>query len=48
MVNVAVFVAIAASMGNMLQGWDNANIAGHSFINQNRFDLPISTVILSI
>jgi len=25
----AVFAAIAAAMGNMLQGWDNATIAGN-------------------
>lgn len=27
----AVFVAIAASIGNLLQGWDNATIAGIFF-----------------
>jgi len=26
----AVLVAIAASIGNLLQGWDNATIAGNS------------------
>jgi hypothetical protein len=26
----AVLVAIAASIGNLLQGWDNATIAGYS------------------
>lgn len=26
----AVLVAIAAAIGNMLQGWDNATIAGKS------------------
>lgn len=26
----AVFVAIAASIGNFLQGWDNATIAGNN------------------
>jgi hypothetical protein len=26
----AVLVAIAASIGNLLQGWDNATIAGKS------------------
>jgi len=25
-----VLVAIAASIGNLLQGWDNATIAGNS------------------
>jgi hypothetical protein len=31
----AVLVAIAASIGNFLQGWDNATIAGiyHSYFN---------------
>lgn len=24
----AVFVAVAAAVGNLLQGWDNATIAG--------------------
>ena len=28
--NGAVFVAIAAAIGNLLQGWDNATIAGNS------------------
>jgi hypothetical protein len=28
----AVLVAIAASIGNLLQGWDNATIAGIFFI----------------
>lgn len=28
----AVLVAIAASIGNLLQGWDNATIAGTCFI----------------
>lgn len=27
----AVLVAIAAAVGNLLQGWDNATIAGTSF-----------------
>lgn len=27
----AVFAAIAATMGNLLQGWDNATIAGIFF-----------------
>lgn len=26
----AVLVALAAAMGNLLQGWDNATIAGFS------------------
>lgn len=29
----AAFVAIAASIGNFLQGWDNATIAGTSFFH---------------
>lgn len=32
----AVFVALAATIGNFLQGWDNATIAGNiscSFVN---------------
>lgn len=28
MMRGAVFVAIAAAIGNFLQGWDNATIAG--------------------
>jgi len=28
----AVLVAVAAAIGNLLQGWDNATIAGHIFI----------------
>lgn len=28
----AVFVAVAAAIGNMLQGWDNSVIAGMSHI----------------
>lgn len=27
----AVLVAVAAAVGNLLQGWDNATIAGNSF-----------------
>ena len=27
----AVLVAIAAAVGNLLQGWDNATIAGNRF-----------------
>jgi len=27
----AVLVALAAAIGNLLQGWDNATIAGFSF-----------------
>ena len=29
--NGAVLVAIAATIGNLLQGWDNATIAGNFF-----------------
>jgi hypothetical protein len=27
----SVLVAIAASIGNLLQGWDNATIAGNTY-----------------
>ena len=30
--NGAVLVAVAAAIGNFLQGWDNATIAGTSFM----------------
>ena len=30
--NGAVLVAVAAAIGNFLQGWDNATIAGTSWI----------------
>ncbi|XP_077219835.1 monosaccharide-sensing protein 2-like isoform X2 [Tasmannia lanceolata] len=35
----AVFVAIAASIGNLLQGWDNATIAGAVLYIKEEFDL---------
>ena len=28
----AVLVAVAAAVGNLLQGWDNATIAGNRFL----------------
>jgi len=28
----AVLIAIAATIGNLLQGWDNATIAGNFFL----------------
>ena len=34
----AVFVAIAAAVGNLLQGWDNATIAGNFLCNSNFFE----------
>ncbi|XP_057542417.1 monosaccharide-sensing protein 2-like [Amaranthus tricolor] len=35
----AVFAAIAATMGNLLQGWDNATIAGAVIYIKREFDL---------
>jgi hypothetical protein len=38
----AVLVAIAASIGNLLQGWDNATIAGKLTVEKKSlFDLII-------
>lgn len=31
----AVLVAVAAAIGNLLQGWDNATIAGHFVTSQS-------------
>ncbi|THG20481.1 hypothetical protein TEA_019740 [Camellia sinensis var. sinensis] len=39
----AVLVAVAAAMGNLLQGWDNATIAGVLFLysRNSKFELPM-------
>ncbi|XP_043709694.1 monosaccharide-sensing protein 2-like isoform X2 [Telopea speciosissima] len=41
----AVLVAIAATMGNMLQGWDNATIAGAILYIKEEFDLESDTTL---
>ncbi|KAJ0445573.1 putative major facilitator, sugar transporter, major facilitator superfamily [Helianthus annuus] len=41
----AVYVAIAASMGNMLQGWDNATIAGAVLYIKKEFHLETQPTI---
>ena len=42
----AVLVAIAASIGNLLQGWDNATIAGKS--RQIGFTRTFLTLVESV
>lgn len=37
----AVLIALAAAIGNMLQGWDNATIAGFTSVHSCSFDLHI-------
>ncbi|KAL8532193.1 hypothetical protein ACS0TY_008697 [Phlomoides rotata] len=41
----AVFVAIAAAIGNMLQGWDNATIAGSVLYIKKEFELQSQPTI---
>ncbi|KAJ1274858.1 hypothetical protein BS78_05G092300 [Paspalum vaginatum] len=41
----AVFVAIAASIGNLLQGWDNATIAGAVLYIKKEFNLQSEPLI---
>ncbi|KAL0430728.1 UNVERIFIED_CONTAM: Monosaccharide-sensing protein 2 [Sesamum radiatum] len=41
----AVLVAIAAAIGNMLQGWDNATIAGSVLYIKREFDLQSQPTI---
>ncbi|KAB2634149.1 monosaccharide-sensing protein 2-like [Pyrus ussuriensis x Pyrus communis] len=41
----AVFVAIAAATGNLLQGWDNANIAGAVLYIKREFKLETQPTI---
>ncbi|RZC45775.1 hypothetical protein C5167_038722 [Papaver somniferum] len=41
----AVLVAIAASIGNMLQGWDNATIAGSNLYIKKEFSLESQPTI---
>ncbi|KAI3462290.1 hypothetical protein Pfo_018953 [Paulownia fortunei] len=41
----AVLVAIAAAIGNMLQGWDNATIAGSVLYIKREFDLESQPTI---
>lgn len=38
--NGAVLVAVAATIGNLLQGWDNATIAGNFFMIMDLFCIP--------
>jgi hypothetical protein len=40
----AVLVAIAASIGNLLQGWDNATIAG-KFVVREKTNLFFSAIV---
>lgn len=42
----AVFVAIAAAIGNLLQGWDNATIAGNFCILNISIFRPFSVLWL--
>ncbi|KAJ6846336.1 monosaccharide-sensing protein 2-like [Iris pallida] len=43
--NGAVFIAIAASIGNLLQGWDNATIAGAVLYIKREFKLESEPTI---
>ncbi|CAN0881042.1 Monosaccharide-sensing protein 2 [Linum grandiflorum] len=43
--NGAVFVAIAAAIGNLLQGWDNATIAGSVLYIKKEFNLESNPTI---
>jgi hypothetical protein len=40
----AALVAIAASIGNLLQGWDNATIAGKSCVFHVSVSLRVTIV----
>lgn len=38
----AVLVAVAAAIGNLLQGWDNATIAGKSTLSTRTWRVSIA------
>ncbi|KAK9158559.1 hypothetical protein Scep_005133 [Stephania cephalantha] len=44
----AVFVAIAAAVGNFLQGWDNATIAGSVLYIKKEFNVYFLICVLSM
>lgn len=42
----AVLVAVAAAVGNLLQGWDNATIAGTMILPYQNLSIIESVIIL--